>query len=236
MGNKNPQFINNEIYHVVSRTVGDTVVFDNEQDFYRGIFCIYEFNNDNPVNIWERRKERTIEKKKLGPTSPTLQERDRLVEVWAFSFMPNHLHLILRQLKDNGIVKFMQKIGTGFAVYFNKKHNRKGHLFNKFKAVHIGDDNQLKNTFTYVHTNLISLLEPGWKEEGIKNPEKVKEFLENNKRHSYPDYLGKKNFPSITERDFLLDVMGGAEGCKADVDNWIMYKKELKDFESVVLE
>jgi putative transposase len=150
--------------------------------------------------------------------------------------MPNHLHLILRQLKDNGISQFMQKVGTGFAVYFNKKYNRKGHLFNKFKAVIIEDNDQLKNTFTYVHTNLISLIEPGWKEKGIENPEKVKEFLENNKRHSYPDYLGKKNFASVTERDFLLGVMGGAEGCRVDVDNWIKYKKELRNFGDIDLE
>lgn len=234
--NKHSQLVNEEIYHVVSRTVGDTVVFDDENDFYRGIFSIYEFNNANPVSIWDRRRERAAEKKKQGPTLPTLQERDMFVEVLAFSFMPNHLHLILKQVKDDGIVKFMQKLGTGFAVYFNKKYNRKGHLFNKFRAVHIKDDDQFKNTFVYVHTNLISLVEPGWKEKGIANPEKVKEFLENNKRHSYPDYLGKPTFSSVTQRDFLLDIMGGAEGCKAEVDNWIMYKKESKDFEDIILE
>ena len=64
----------------------------------------------------------------------------------------------------------------------------------------------------------------------------VIKFLENNKRHSYLDYLGKKNFPSVTQRDFLLEIMGGAEGCKADVNNWIMHKKELKDFGDIVLE
>lgn len=229
MGNKNPPLINDEIYHITLRAVGDTVVFIDEKDFFRGIFSIYELNNKNPVNIWERRRERAIEKKKRGSTSLTLQERDMFVEVFAFSFMPNHLHLMLKQLKDNGISQFMQKLGTGYASYFNRKYNRKGHLFNKFHAVHIKDDNQLKNAFAYVHTNLISLIEPGWKEKGIKKAEKVKKFLENNKRHSYPDYLGKKNFPSVTGRNFLLETMGGAEGCKAYVDNWIAYKKEFSE-------
>jgi len=236
MSYQRPKLVNNEIYHTVSRTVGDTVVFDDEKDFYRGIFSIYEFNNGNSVNIWKRRKERIIEKKRLRPTSPTLQERDKLVEVWAFSFMPNHLHLILKQLKDNGIVEFMKKVNGGYAKYFNEKYNRKGHLFNKFRAVHIKDDDQLRNTFAYVHTNLISLIEPGWKEKGIKNSEKVKKFLENNKRHSYPDYLGKKNFSSVTERDFLLELMGEAEGCREVVDNWIKYKEKVKNSGDIVLE
>jgi len=236
MSNKNPQLANGEIYHVVLKTVGDTIVFNDEKDFYRGIFSIYEFNNDNPVNMWNRRKARATEKKLRGRTSQTLQERDMFVEILAFSFMPNHLHLVLKQKKDNGIIKFVQKVGTGFAVYFNKKYNRKGHLFNKFKAVHIEDESQLKNTFVYVHTNLISLIEPGWKEKGIEDSDKVINFLESNNRHSYMDYLGQKAFPSITQRDFFLEVMGGTEGCKAEVDNWIKYKRELKDFKNIVLE
>lgn len=241
MGNKNPQLVNNEIYHVVLRTVADTVVFEDENDFFRGIFSIYEFNNNNPVEIWERRRARNIFKSRnVGrPTSHISEypdKRDKFVEILAFSFMPNHLHLILKQLKDNGITEFMKKVNGGYAKYFNEKYQRQGHLFNKFRAVHIANDSQLKNAFVYVHTNLISLIEPGWKEKGIENPKKVKEFLENNKRHSYPDYLGKENFSSVTTREFLLGVMGGESGCREAVENWVGYKKELKDFSRVVLE
>jgi len=231
-----PKLVNDEYYHVVVRAVGDTAVFVDESDFFRGIFSIYEFNNDKSVNMWNRRKERAIEKKKLSPTSQTLQKREKFVEILAFSFMPNHLHMILKQTKENGISKFMQKVGTGYANYFNKKYIRMGHLFNKFRAIHITNDNQLKNAFVYVHTNLISMIEPGWKEKGIENPKKVREFLENSKRHSYPDYLGKNNFSSVTEREFLLEAMGGVEGCKTYVNSWIMHKKDLKDFGSVILE
>jgi len=226
--------MNGEVYHVISRTVGDTVVFKDENDFYRGIFSIYEFNNTNSVSIFRRRQERKSEKLNIETavrrqTSYSLPDkRDKFVEVWAFSFMPNHVHLILKQVKDNGISQFMKKVNGGYAKYFNEKYKRKGHLFNKFKAVHIADDNQLKIVFTYVHTNLISMIEPGWKEKGIKNYKKVKEFLEGNKRHSYLDYIGKKNFHSVTEREFLSELMGGIVGCKDAVNNWIIHKEEVK--------
>ena len=65
MENKNYHLINEEVYHVISRTVGDTVVFDKEDDLYRGVFSIYEFNNVNPVEIWKRRRDRIIFKKHL---------------------------------------------------------------------------------------------------------------------------------------------------------------------------
>ena len=234
-----PKLVNDEYYHIVVRAVGDTVVFDDEKDFYRGIFSIYEFNNSNPVEIWLRRMQRKKEKllEKLGrPTSQFLDKRDRFVDILAFAFMPNHLHLILKQLKDNGITEFMKKVNGGYAKYFNEKYKRMGHLFNKFRAIHIKDDDQLRNVFLYVHTNLISLIEPGWKEKGIKNPNKVIKFLENNKRHSYMDYIGKSAFPSVTQRDFFLEFMGGPEGCKTGIDGWIKNKKDFKKFDDVILE
>ncbi|MCX6720224.1 MAG: transposase [Candidatus Staskawiczbacteria bacterium] len=238
-----PTFANDEIYHVVSRAVGDTVVYVDESDFYRGIFSIYEFNNSKKVEIWERRRARkrfkNQEKESVGcrtsHQSEYLDGREKLVEVLAFSFMPNHLHLILRQLKDNGITEFMKKVNGGYANYFNKKYKRMGHLFNKFRAVHIEDDDQLRSAFLYVHANLISMVEPGWKEKGIKNYKKVIKFLENNKRHSYMDYIGKNAFPSVTQRDFFLEFMGGSEGCRAGIDNWIKTKNKL-DFEEPGLE
>jgi len=151
--------------------------------------------------------------------------------------MPNHLHLLLRQLKDNGITKFMAKLGTGYGGYFNRKHDRKGYVFqNRFIAVYIKNDKQLKDVFTYIHTNPISLIESKWKEKGIQNSEKVIRFLENYKWSSYQDYIGKKNFPSITEKDLILKMMGGEQGCKELVENWVKHKGEIKKFTKLALE
>lgn len=53
---------------------------------------------------------------------------------------------------------------------------------------------------------------------------------------SYQDYIGVKNFTSVTSRDFLLEVMGGESGCREAVEDWIKYKKEIRDLGDVVLE
>ncbi|MCK4454219.1 transposase [Candidatus Parcubacteria bacterium] len=223
-----PQLVNGEIYHIVIRGVGDSLIFKDENDYYRAIFSLYEFNTiETPITIRERRKVRIKIKKRNKEQFS--DNRDLLVEIWAFYFMPNHIHLLVKQLKDEGISQFMRKFGAGYAAYFNKKYNRKGHLFQgRFRAVHIKTNEQLKTVFVYIHTNGISLIEPKWKEIGIKNPEKVIEFLENYKWSSYPDYIGKKNFHSVTERDFMLEVMGGKEGCRKFIENWVKYKKEIK--------
>ena len=243
MPTKRPQLVNNEIYHIIIRGVGDSLVFKDRNDYYRGIFSIYEFNNTKSISIKDRRKARTHFKKSRGLSSGfsvVVEEdkRKRLVDILAFCFMPNHIHLLLRQRKDNGITDFMRKVGTGYASYFNKKYNRKGHLFQgRFQSVHIKDDKQLRVIFAYIHINPTSIMEPKWKEIGIKNPEQVIKFLEQEyKWSSYPDYIEKKNFPSVTERNFMLKIMGQKQGCKEFVEDWIKYKREIKEFPEFALE
>lgn len=235
MPTKRPSLINNEIYHIVIRGVADSLIFQDESDYYRGIFSIYEFNNTKPVVIRERRKERIKEKQSIrGMSSDT---RDLLVEILAFAFMPNHIHLLLKQLKDNGISEFMRKVGTGYASYFNKKYDRAGHLFQaRFGAVHIQTDEQFKNVFVYIHTNPTSLVEPDWKEKGIKDPQKTIDFLENYRWSSHLDYIGKKNFPSVTNRELLSKILEREKGCREFVENWIFYKAEIQNLGPVVLE
>lgn len=234
------QFVNGEIYHIIVRRIEDNLLFKNIDDYYRGIFSIYEFNDTKPVIIRDRRECR-------DPLSANCRERvsdtprESLVDTLLFCLMPNHLHLLLKQLKEGGISKFMNKFGAGYPAYFKKKHNlqRRGHFFqDRFVAVHIKTEEQLKVVFVYIHTNPISLIEPKWKEIGIKDPEKAIEFVENYKWSSYSDYIGRKNFPSVTNRRFLLDVMDDIQGCKDSIEDWVRYKGKgkIKEFINLALE
>lgn len=230
---KRPILVIGEIYHVILRGVGDTVIFKDESDYYRGIFSIYEFNTTKSIEIRIQREKRQTVKKHGGQTSDV---RDRFVDILAFCFMPNHIHLLVRQIRDDGITQFMKKVGTGYATYFNKKNHRKGHLFqNRFQAVMVKDDNQLKTVFVYIHSNPISLIEPNWKENGIKNFRKVINFLENFKWSSYLDYIGKKNFSSVTEREFLIETIGGEKVCREIIQNWVKYKNRRSNFTNISL-
>lgn len=234
------QFLRDEIYHIIIRGIDDNIIFKNIDDYYRGIFSVYEFNTVSPVVIRERRKIRArlkqaLKKENRDPISVDL--RDKLVEVLTFCFMPNHLHLLLKQLKNDGISRFMKKIGVGYGGFFNRKYSRKGYVFqNRFKAVPIKTDAQLKTVFVYIHTNPISLIEPKWKEKGIRKTNEVIEFLENYKWSSYRDYIGENNFPSVTDREFVLWAINGEQKCREFVNNWITYKGEIKNFSEINLE
>ncbi len=246
MPKRKEQFITGEIYHLIIRAIDNNLIFKDEDDYFRGIFSIYEFNNQKPISIFLRRRYRAVEKKRekklkdIG--SPTIifpeDKRNKFVEILVFCFMPNHIHLLVRQLKDGGISKFMQKVGIGLSKYFNRKHKRKGHVFqDAFRSVHIENDNQLITVVNYIHINPILIIEPNFKEQGIKDPEKTIKFLEEEFRwSSLFDYLGKGNFKSVTERGFVLDLLGGIEGCKNLLRDRIFYKKISKNNKEIFLE
>jgi len=218
------------------RGVDKRIIFPQEEDYFRFIHDLFEFNDEDIVS-WSYRYQSpnfsgTVPEK-LGEER---KKRKLLIEILAFCLMPNHFHLLLRQTKEQGVSQFMRKLG-GYATYINRKYGRVGHLYQgRFRAVHIKDEEQLKNGFVYIHANPIELIEPGWKEEGIKNSQKAIEFLENYRWSSYLDYFGKKNFPSITNRELFNNILGNEKGCQRFVISWILYKAEIKNLGSAVLE
>lgn len=235
------KFINGEVYHLIIRGIDKNIIFKDLDDYYRGIFSIYEFNTTKAVVIRDRRSARSHIKMILQKSnrSPHFvpDSRDKLIEILAFCFIPNHIHLLVRQLKDDGIIKFMTKVGIGFGKYFNTKYKRKGYVFqNRFKSVRIQNDDQLKIVWAYIHANPASLIEPAWKENGINDFKKAIGFIENYKWSSYSDYLNKLNFPSVTDRDFVLNTLGGNRKCKELVENYLEYQGRKKDFTDFPLE
>ncbi len=218
MSQRKEDFFIGEIYHITVRGVDGREIFAAEEDHWRMVFSLFEFNTTKPVTIRRQREKRQKFKQMIrsGLASTELEgqkiddKRDKLVEIMAFSLMPNHVHFLLRQIKPSGISIFMQKLGSGYARYFNDRYDRKGHLFqDKFTASRISGDDYLKTVIVYIHTNPVSLIEPGWKEKGIRNPQAAAKFLEEYRWSSYPDYIGRKNFPSVTERDFMLRIFAG---------------------------
>jgi putative transposase len=209
------KFENGDIAHIILRGIGGNAIFKDVNDYYRGIFSVYEFNNLKSVSIKKRREGRARFKQGRGRASAFADDidvRERMVDVLCFCFMPNHIHLLVRQINNDGITKFISKIGTGLGGYINRKYKRQGHVFQgSFKAVKIETDEQLKIVFAYIHANPILLIYKDWKSIKIEetNFNKIIEFLEKYKWSSYLDYTRIQNFSSVTQRGFMLNLFGG---------------------------
>ena len=49
----------------------------------------------------------------------------------------------------------------------------------------------------------------------------MKRIFKNYRWSSFLDYIGKKNFPSVTQREFFLDIFKGCENYKEQIKKWL---------------
>jgi putative transposase len=227
MPSKRPKLVTGEIYHIYNRGVEKRNIFQQIADYFRFIFCLYELNDKKLIRMRSRIEERK-ERKCRGSTPAS---KEPVVEILIFCLMPNHYHLVVRQLVDGGISMFMKKLGDSYVGYFNEKYNRKGmgSIFQgRYKIVHVGTEKQLTALICYIFTNPIELIEKNWKEAGVKDIKGAIKFLESYRWSSYLDYIGITNFPSVTKRGFITEFFGGPDKIEKAVEDWILYKTELK--------
>jgi putative transposase len=146
------QFSTGEYYHIYNRGTEKRNIFLEDSDFSRFLTCMTEFNCEKPIgSLYEK----YLKQKKNGGSASILEaEPPQVVKFICYSLLPNHYHFILKQICEGGIQKFMQKIGTAYTMYFNKKYKRSGILFQgKFKASHIKSTPRLLQLSVYVNCN-----------------------------------------------------------------------------------
>ena len=206
------------IYHVLNRGVDKRTIFLDNTDHYRFIHDLFEFNDEN-LTFNSRY---SFNRNSIDIGRRYIKPRKLLVDILAFCLMPNHYHLLIKPRQENAISAFMKKLNMGYAKYFNIKYNRSGALFQgKYKAVHIEKEAHFIHIPYYIHLNPLDLKFSEWRARKIKNPKKAIEFLDQYRWSSHMDYAGKKNFPSVTNRNLLLEYFGDHKSYKKDITDWI---------------
>ena len=76
------------------------------------------------------------------------------MRLFAYCLMPNHIHLLLEQVGEAPLSRFMQKLQTGYTLYFNHRHRKEGHLFrDRYQAILADPDRYLKELVRYIQMN-----------------------------------------------------------------------------------
>lgn len=214
-----------EFYHLYNRGTEKRNIFSIEADRERFIALLYLCNTIEPVHIDDIKKSR-------GSTSLELllesERAETLVDICTYCLMPNHFHLLVREKEDGGISRFMQKLLTGYTMYFNKRHDRSGALFQgKYKVTHADEDRYLKYLVSYIHLNPVKLIDPLWKENGIRDRKSAEKYLREYRYSSYPDYLEIPRIESkIINRTALPEYFCDTRDFENDITDWLEYQKD----------
>ncbi len=197
------------LYHVLNRGIDGRNLFLDSRDYARFVHDLYEFNDTTSALEYSRRDAGEIN---VGP--PRSHIRKRLVEIHGWCLMKDHYHLLISELVEGGLIKFMMKVNVGYAKYYNERYERHGHLFQgKTKKILIEHEAHFLYILNYLHLNPLDYLTGAkkWRErnkDSIKNTEEALKYLNEYRWSSYLDYCGKKNFPSILTKNLFGDIFG----------------------------
>lgn len=204
-------FATHEYYHIYNRGNSKQVIFKSNNDYERFKKILYIANTP------EQFKLRAFDEVEVFD----IDREEALVHIGAYCLMPNHFHLLLTPAQEGGIPKFMLKLATSYALYFNKKYDRIGSLFEgPYRAKYADSDRYLKYLFAYIHLNPFSN-----KEGEIQSFFNSNKFLEYT-HSSLPDYLGvERKQGSILAPEQFPKYFDSIKSHQKELFEWLDYQQ-----------
>jgi len=183
-----------EYYHLYTRGVGKKEIFLDDRDYVRFLFCLLHFQYNEDFYNASAAVTRFLNTGSFASREKNfLNEKNRAVELIAFTIMPNHIHLIASETKPGGIAHLMKRALGGYAKYFNTKYKVSGHVFQgAYNAVHIEDNDQLLYVSAYVHRNPRELR--GWKNKESQYP-----------WSSFSDFIAENRWDDLIKPGIILE-------------------------------
>ena len=210
-----------EIYHIYNRSIADYIIFNNDAEFIRMLELIKYYRIENNIKFSAFLELNLVQTEGFNNAIDIIsKDKEELVQIIAYCLMPTHIHLILKQLKENGISDYMRKVLDGYTRYFNTLHNRKGPLWeNRFKNVLVSSEEQFPHLTRYIHLNPVTA-------NLIKKPEDWA-------FSSYKEYLSKINHP-ICQFGDILNIESHIY--RKFVNDQISYQKELAKIKKLLFD
>ncbi len=202
------QFGTGEYYHVCGRGNGKQELFLDIRDYIRFLLLVLYFQSPVIINNPSYYVANFLKHKIFKISKKTEQKilQTRSINLVAFSFMPNHFHIIVQETGEGGISRYMQKILMAYAKYFNAKYKKSGHVFQgPFQAVHIKNNEQFLYVSAYVHLNQRELHK--WTNRESTYP-----------WSSFQDYVEKNRWGKLLVTDEILAQFKNPEEYKKEVE------------------
>lgn len=215
MGNRKEIITIGSYVHVCNRGVKKLPIYRQKSDLWRMWFNLFYLNSSYVSENWARKLEdhnkdamkNFVWLEEWGPRKP-------LVSILAYTIMPNHFHLILKEIEKGGISRFMHKFSMGYAKFINTKYKENGSLFQgRYRSKTIVDDTYLQYVTAYVMAkNPIELYAGGLK-AAVSDFESAWKWAVEYPFSSLAEYAGRRTTP-IIEKDLLGELFESEKAIK----------------------
>lgn len=202
-----PSFYNQGYFHVYNRGVAKQIIYNSTHEYRRFLRVIAFYIELQPETKFSAASNEKIE----NIFDAVLNQP--MIEIIAYCLMPNHFHLLVRQICDNGISIFTKRALNSYTRYYNIKNNRVGTVFQgTFRATEIKNNEQLLHVSRYIHLNPT-----------------IAKLTDNPARYhwsSYNQYL-RGNTNRIGNPQLALGLCGSTQEYKKFVEDYIDYARSL---------
>ena len=190
--------------HVIKRGARGLPITKQQSDKWRFLRLLYYMNDEFLDQNWDNYTKR----KDLFKRLDSWPERKPIVSIIAFTLMPNHMHVALRENREGGISKFMQRIGQAMTNYHNEKYKEHGSLFQgSYRSHTIADDRYMQYVAAYIAVkNVFELYPNGGLSGARENFENAWKWALQFPFSSLADYVHARNFP-ILDGDVLNEIL-----------------------------
>lgn len=191
--------------HVVQRGTRGLPIVRDEEDRFRFLLMLLHFNDSFMSQNWHRdlhdaHVHKTFERPAHWP------DKDLQVIIVAFALVENHFHLLLQEIKEAGIARFMHRLGTGMAKKFNERYNESGALFqSSYRARIVDDDTYFRYVSAYIHVKNAFDVHPKGYVWARDNFDEAYRWASAYSYSSLGDYVGEFNRP-IVDKEFLSSL------------------------------
>jgi len=188
MALRKQNFAPGEFYHLYNRGTEKRLIFLDKNDYDYFLFLMYICNTQKSI--------------KLRDIGKNFNREKTIVDIGVYCLMPNHFHIFVHEKTEGGISKYMLKLMTGYSMYFNKKYERTGKLYEGvFKSNHASSDRYLKYLYSYIHLNPAKLIDKNWKEHKKRNFHILLKYVFDYKYSSLKEYMNS-NFKIVNPTPF----------------------------------
>lgn len=210
--------------HVCNRGTKKLPILRQRDDLWRLFYNLYYLNTVGRMpEQWVRELQKHggfssfVWPEEWGPKEP-------LVAVLAFCILPNHFHLLLKEVRKGGISKFMHRFTMAYSKFINEKYNENGNLFQgPYRMRVITDNTHLRYLAAYIMVKNTFEIYPKGFRKSLEEFDNAYVWAKDYQFSSLGSYVGSRQSPIIT-KDILGEIFEKPKDFKKFARECMLYQ------------